>query len=160
MVIVSMVGRAYIWRSDANEEKTMRRLMVTAAIAGSVLLPLAACGDDDDDDGDGAAATTSPAAGGAGATTAPAGTGGGGGGEGATITITEFAFPPATQLAAGGTVTVVNQTGAAHTLTDTLGTFDEEVGAGETIEFSIADPGPYEYVCNFHSSMMGVINVE
>jgi plastocyanin len=159
MVIVSMVGRAYIWRSDANEEKTMRRLMVTAAIAGSVLLPLAACGDDDDDDGDGAAATTSPAASGACATTAPAGTGGGGG-EGATITITEFAFPPATQLAAGGTVTVVNQTGAAHTLTDTLGTFDEEVGAGETIEFSIAEPGDYEYVCNFHSSMMGVINVE
>ncbi len=137
----------------------MRRLMVTAAIAGSVLLPLAACGDDDDDD-DGAAATTSPGTEAAGATTAPAGTGGGGGGEGATITITEFAFPPETVLAAGGTVTVVNETGAAHTLTDTLGVFNEEVGAGETIEFSIADPGSYEYVCNFHSSMMGVINVE
>jgi plastocyanin len=158
MVIVFIVGRAYIWPSDANEEKTMRRMMLTAAIAGSVLLPLAACGDDDDD-GDGAAATTSPEAGGAAATTAPAGTGGGGG-EGATITITEFAFPPETVLAAGGTVTVVNETGAAHTLTDTLGTFNEEVGAGETIEFSIADPGSYEYVCNFHSSMMGVINVE
>jgi plastocyanin len=153
-----MIGGAYIWHSDANEEKTMRRLMVTAAIAGSVLLPLAACGDDDDD-GDGAAVTTSPATEAAGATTAPAGTGGGGG-EGATITITEFAFPPETRLPAGGTVTVVNETGSRHTLTDTLGVFNEEVGAGETIEFSIADPGSYEYVCNFHSQMMGVINVE
>jgi plastocyanin len=135
--------------------------MVTAAIAGSVLLPLAACGDDDDDD-DGAGATTSPGTAAAGATTAPAGTegGGGGGGEGATITITEFAFPPETRIAAGGTVTVVNETGSAHTLTNTLDAFNEEVGAGETIEFTIAEPGPYEYVCNFHPSMMGVINVE
>ena len=57
-------------------------------------------------------------------------------------------------------MTVTNETGAAHTVTDSLGTFDEEVGAGETIEFTIAEPGSYEYVCSFHSSMMGVINVE
>lgn len=139
----------------------MRRFMLTAAIAGSVLLPLAGCGDDDDDDG--AGATTTPATDAAGPTTAPAGTEGGdegGGGNDATITITGFEFPPATPLGAGGTVTVVNETGTAHTLTDSLGTFDEEVGAGETIEFSIAEPGNYEYVCKFHSQMMGVINVE
>ncbi len=100
-----------------------------------------------------AAATTAAA-------TGTGGTAGGGGGEGATITITEFAFPAETVLSAGGTVTVTNETSAAHTLTDTLETFNEEVGPGDTIEFTIAEPGSYEYVCNFHSQMMGVINVE
>ena len=81
-------------------------------------------------------------------------------GRAATITITEFAFPAETVLPAGGTVTVTNETSAAHTLTDTLGTFNEEVGPGESIEITIAEPGSYEYVCNFHPQMMGVINVE
>ena len=117
--------------------------------------PVAACGDDDDDDAGGG--TTTPAAA---ATTAAAGGTGGGGGEGATITITEFAFPAETVLSAGGTVTVTNETSVAHTLTDTLDTFNEEVGPGETIEITIAEPGSYEYVCNFHPQMMGVINVE
>ena len=136
----------------------MRRSMLTAVVAGAALSPLAACGDDDDDDAGGG--TTTPAA--AATTAAAGGTGdtGGGGGEGATITITEFAFPAETVLPAGGTVTVTNETSAAHTLTDTLGTFNEEVGPGETIEITIAEPGSYEYVCNFHPQMMGVINVE
>jgi plastocyanin len=137
----------------------MRRLLLSATAVVAVL-GIAACGDDDDDDTGGGAATTVPAGGGA--TTAPAGTGGGGGAAPAeaTITITEFAFPPETRLAAGGTLTVVNETGTAHTVTDSLGTFNEEVGAGDTIEISIADPGSYEFFCNFHPSMMGVINVE
>jgi plastocyanin len=136
----------------------MRRSMLAAVVAGAALLPLAACGDDDDDDA--GAGTTTPAA--AATTAAAGGTGdtGGGGGEGATITITEFAFPAETVLPAGGTVTVTNETSAAHTLTDTLGAFNEEVGPGETIEITIAEPGSYEYVCNFHPQMMGVINVE
>ena len=139
----------------------MRRSMLTAVVAGAALFALAACGDDDDDDAGGG--TTTPAA--AATTAAAGGTGdtgdtGGGGGGAATITITGFAFPAETVLPAGGTVTVTNETSAAHTLTDTLGTFDEEVGPGESIEITIAEPGSYQYVCNFHPQMMGVIKVE
>jgi plastocyanin len=139
----------------------MRRLLLSATAVVAVL-GIAACGDDDDDDSGGGTATTVPAGTGGGATTAPAGTGDAGGEAPAeaTITITEFAFPPETRLAAGGTLTVVNETGTAHTVTDALGTFNEEVGAGETIEIPIAEPGSYEFFCNFHPSMMGVINVE
>ena len=136
----------------------MRRSMRMVVIAGAALIPLAACGDDDDDDA--GAGTTTPGTDAAGTTAPAAGDTGGGGGEGATITITEFAFPAETVLSAGGTLTVTNETAAAHTITDSLGAFNEEVGAGETIEFAIAEPGSYEYVCNFHSQMMGVINVE
>jgi plastocyanin len=135
----------------------MRRFLLATAIA---LIPLAACGDDDDDDAAGDTTTpTTPATEGDGAATAAPGTGGGAAG-GATITITEFAFPPETRMGAGGTLTVTNETGAAHTVTDLLGTFNEEVPAGETVEIEIAEPGSYEYVCNFHPQMMGVINVE
>jgi plastocyanin len=136
----------------------MRRSILTAVVAGAALLPVAACGDDDDDDAGSATTTLAAAA----TTAAAASTGdtGGGGGEAATITITEFAFPAETVLSAGGTLSVTNETSAAHTVTDTLGTFNEEVGPGETIEITIAEPGSYEYVCNFHPQMMGVINVE
>jgi plastocyanin len=153
----------------------MRRVMLVAAAVGAALIPLAGCGDDDDDGDAGgdtttpateAGATTTPATDAAAATTAPAGTGTAAGGTGggaagdATITLTEFAFPPETQLAAGGTLTVVNETAAAHTVTELENTFNEEVGAGETIEIQIDEPGSYEYVCNFHAQMTGVINVE
>jgi plastocyanin len=129
------------------------------AAALAALLGMVACGDDDDDGG-GAATTAGVATtGAAAATTAPGGTGGGDSPAGAMITITEFAFPAETAMAAGGTLTVVNETGSAHTVTDAEGAFNEEVGPGETIEIVIDEPGAYEFFCNFHPSMTGVINV-
>jgi plastocyanin len=142
----------------------MRRIVLTAAIAALALVPLSGCGDDDDDSG-GGGGTTAPAAspgsaaGTSGASGTTAGGGGGGGGTGASIDITEFAFPAETQVAAGQPLSVTNDTGAAHTVTADDDSFNEEVGPGETIELVVSEPGSYPYHCNFHSNMTGVLEV-
>jgi plastocyanin len=128
-----------------------------SAAALTALLGMAACGDDDDDTGGGTATTGGAATTAGGATTAPAGTGGGA--AGASIDITEFAFPAETQVTAGQPLTVTNDTGSAHTITADDGSFNEEVGAGESIELVVAEPGSYPYHCNFHASMTGVLEV-
>ena len=141
----------------------MRRIVLTAAIAALVLVPLSGCGDDDDSSG-GGGGTTAPAAspGSAAGTSGAPGTtagGGGGGGTGASIDITEFAFPAETQVAAGQPLTVTNDTGSAHTITADDGTFNMEIPAGESIELTVSEPGSYDYHCNFHSNMTGVLVV-
>lgn len=134
--------------------------MLTAAIAALALVPLSGCGDDDDDSGGGATTGGAPAtSAGSAAPGTTAGGGGGGGGSGASIDITEFAFPAETQVAAGQPLSVTNDTGAAHTVTADDDSFNEEVGPGETIELVVSEPGSYPYHCNFHSNMTGVLEV-
>jgi plastocyanin len=136
----------------------MRRIVSTAAIAALVLVPLSACGDDDDSGGGattGGAPATSAGSGASGTTA-----GGGGGGAAATIDITEFAFPAETHVAAGQPLTVTNDTGSAHTITADDGAFNEEIPAGESIQLTVDAPGSYDYHCNFHSNMTGVLVVE
>jgi plastocyanin len=135
----------------------MRRLLLSAA-ALTALLGMAACGDDDDDGGGAATTAGGAATTGGGATTAASGTGGGGA-AGASIDITEFAFPAETQVTAGQPLTVTNDTGSAHTVTADDDSFNEEVGPGETIELVVAEPGSYPYHCNFHANMTGVLEV-
>jgi plastocyanin len=135
----------------------MRRIVLTAAIAALALVPLAGCGDDDDDSGGGA--TTAPASSQGSAAPGTTAGGGGGGGAGGTIDITEFAFPAETQIGAGQTLTVTNDTGAAHTVTADDGSFNEEVAPGESVEIVVSEPGSYDYHCNFHSSMTGTLVV-
>jgi plastocyanin len=138
----------------------MRRIVLTAAIAALALVPLSGCGDDDDDSGGGATTGGAPAtSAGSAAPGTTAGGGGGGGGSGASIDITEFAFPAETQVAAGQPLSVTNDTGAAHTVTADDDSFNEEVGPGETIELVVSEPGSYPYHCNFHSNMTGVLEV-
>jgi len=141
----------------------MRRIVLTAAIAALVLVPLSGCGDDDDSSGGGGGSTAPAASPGsaAGTSGAPGTTagGGGGGGTGASIDITEFAFPAETQVAAGQPLTVTNDTGSAHTITADDGTFNMEIPAGESIELTVSEPGSYDYHCNFHSNMTGVLVV-
>ncbi len=138
----------------------MRRIVLTAAIAALALAPLSACGDDDDDSTGGGDGTTAPAAspGSAAGTSGAPGTTGGGG-TGASIDITEFAFPAETQVVAGEPLTVTNDTGSAHTITADDDSFNQEVGPGETIELVVDEPGSYPYHCNFHASMTGVLEV-
>jgi plastocyanin len=134
--------------------------VLTAAIAALALVPLSGCGDDDDDSGGGATTGGAPAtSAGSAAPGTTAGGGGGGGGSGASIDITEFAFPAETQVAAGQPLSVTNDTGAAHTVTADDDSFNEEVGPGETIELVVSEPGSYPYHCNFHSNMTGVLEV-
>jgi plastocyanin len=138
----------------------MRRIVLTAAIAALALVPLSGCGDDDDDSGGGATTGGAPAtSAGSAAPGTTAGGGGGGGGSGASIDITEFAFPAETQVAAGQPLSVTNDTGAAHTVTADDDSFNQEVGPGETIELVVSEPGSYPYHCNFHSNMTGVLEV-
>jgi plastocyanin len=135
----------------------MRRIVLTAAIAALALVPLSGCGDDDDSGG---GATTAPASSPGSAAPGTTAGGGGGGGAGGTIDITEFAFPAETHIGAGHTLTVTNDTGAAHTVTADDGAFNEEVPPGESIELVVSEPGSYDYHCNFHSNMTGVLVVE
>jgi plastocyanin len=137
----------------------MRRIVLTAAIALLALVPLSGCGDDDDDSGGGATTGGAPATSAGSAAPGTTAGGGGGGGSGASIDITEFAFPAETQVAAGQPLSVTNDTGAAHTVTADDDSFNEEVGPGETIELVVSEPGSYPYHCNFHSNMTGVLEV-
>lgn len=128
----------------------MNRRTSRTAIALVVVtaMPLAACGSDDDTDtGSAPAGATSPPA-----TEAP--------GDVATITVSGFAFGGVEEVPVGTTVVVVNDDSAAHTWTAVDGTFDSgSLGQGDRFEFTFDEAGTFEYFCNFHPSMTGVITV-
>jgi plastocyanin len=114
-------------------------------------LAIAGCGDDDEGSTEDAGPET---------TAAPDAGGGEGAGEG--ITMADFAFSP-TELtvAAGATIPVTNEDSAAHTFTSEDGGFDVEVEGGDSGEATAPDePGTYDFVCRFHSSMTGTLTVE
>lgn len=85
---------------------------------------------------------------------------------GRTVTITNFAFEPATlTVAAGSTVTVRNDDSATHTLTATgphAGAFDTgDVAPGGTVTFNApTSPGRYPYICKIHQFMQGTLVVQ
>lgn len=74
-----------------------------------------------------------------------------------TVTIQGFAFSPAAlTVAAGDTVTFVNQDSAPHTATG--GGFDTgRLNKGQSAKVTIGAAGEFAYKCNFHPSMTGVI---
>jgi plastocyanin len=116
-------------------------MRLLAALAALVLAAgLAACGDDDDDD---------------------AGGGDGGGGAAAgTLDITEFQFTDVS-APAGGSLEVVNSSGAAHTVTADDGEFDEDVADGDTVEVPVpAEPGEYPFHCEIHPNMKATLTAE
>jgi len=62
----------------------------------------------------------------------------------------------------GDTVTWTNNDGMGHTATSTDGpaSFDSEnIAAGATWSFTFTEAGTYEYKCDYHSSMTGIIIV-
>jgi plastocyanin len=90
-------------------------------------------------------------------------------GEGASITITSLSSFGATEVTvpAGETLTVINNSSAAHTFTE--GTnggeadnarVNEDIGTGATVEVSFPEPGDYDVTCLFHSSMNMVVHVD
>jgi plastocyanin len=85
---------------------------------------------------------------------------GGGAGIGATLAIRDFTFA-ATSVAPGGLVTVVNDDGAAHTVTAEDGSFDSgDVRGGGTSSFPAPDEvGTYEFRCEIHPGMTGTLTV-
>lgn len=79
----------------------------------------------------------------------------------ASVSISNFAFSPATLTVAKGTaVTWTNNDGAPHTVTSTSGAFDSgSLANGKSFTFTFSTPGTYTYRCNIHTSMTGQIVV-
>jgi plastocyanin len=79
----------------------------------------------------------------------------------ATVTIANFAFdPPALEVAAGTTVTWVNQDPAPHTATAADGAFDTgQLDEGQTASQTFDEAGTFAYRCNFHPEMLGTVVV-
>jgi plastocyanin len=106
------------------------------------------------------------ACGSSGTATTTTSSGGGSAGKTATTThsivIRNFAFSPSTAtVAAGSTVTVINEDQVAHTLTATKGGFTTgDIAAGTSKTFTAPKtPGTYTYICSIHQYMTGSLVV-
>ena len=84
-----------------------------------------------------------------------------------TVTISGRSFGGDITIAAGSTVTWVNNDSTGHTVTngengspaaDAL--FDEAIADGGTFEFTFDSPGVYLVTCRIHSSMNMTITVQ
>lgn len=127
-----------------------RRWRAGAAGLGALtlMLTMAACGGDDGDDAADDAADESPEA------TSPAESGD------ALLDVTDFSFSDVT-APAGGTLEVLNSSGASHTVTADDGAFDEPLGADDTIQLMVPDePGEYPFHCEIHSDMTATLTAE
>jgi plastocyanin len=81
--------------------------------------------------------------------------------ESAAIAIADFSFGESRTVGAGAAVQVTNADAAAHTLTAKGGAFDTgSVDQGVTTSFTApAAPGTYEFFCEIHPSMTGLLVV-
>lgn len=70
-------------------------------------------------------------------------------------------FEPASlQIAAGDTVTFINQDGAPHTATANSGAFETpRLGRGQSAAFTFSAKGRYDYFCAIHPRMKAVLVV-
>jgi plastocyanin len=148
------------------------RVLSTSIAALGLTVGLLACGDDDDSTASPSATdSTEETTGSAGATGATDGTDGtddtGGGtattaapADGPTISIVGFDFGDPLSVAAGTSVTVVNESLEAHTLTADDGSFSTgELSPGASAVLVFDEPGTFTFHCAFHSSMQGSITV-
>lgn len=80
---------------------------------------------------------------------------------GAAVTISNFAFQPASlQIAAGTTVTWTNSDSTAHTATSDDGVFDSgALAPGASFTQTFTTPGTYAYHCQIHPFMKATIVV-
>ena len=97
----------------------------------------------------------------------PATDDGGGGAAGNTVTITASNFGDDITVAAGTTVTFVNNDSLGHTVTEGVdgeiadgARFDEDVAAGESVEVTFDEPGTYQVTCEVHPTMNMTVTVE
>lgn len=117
-----------------------KRMMIGAALVAVLALGVA-CGGDDP--GQAAAADT-------------------GGNASTTLTATDMAFsPPTLEVAAGGSIELVNEDEAKHSFTaDDIGVdSDVEASSSTTVELGDAEPGSYDFVCKYHPDMKGTLEI-
>lgn len=79
-----------------------------------------------------------------------------------TVTINDDAFSPTTlTIAAGQTVTFVNNDDDAHTVTAASGSFDSKgLDTHAVWRHTFARPGTFSYFCQLHPFMKGTIVVK
>ncbi|MFA5107700.1 MAG: cupredoxin family copper-binding protein [Patescibacteria group bacterium] len=79
---------------------------------------------------------------------------------GNSVTISNFAFSPATLTVTAGTaVTWVNNDSVTHTVTASA--FNSgDLAPGQTYTFTFSTPGTYAYSCSIHPTMTGTIIVQ
>ncbi len=84
------------------------------------------------------------------------------GATGSSITISNFAFSPASiTVPAGTTVTWTNKDSPTHTVSAKDGTFDSgNLATGATFSYTFSQKGTFEYSCKLHPSMSGKVIVE
>jgi plastocyanin len=81
--------------------------------------------------------------------------------KGATIEIANYAFRPAVlRVKAGTTIRITNTDPTLHTVTANDHSFaTSTLASGAHTTIVVLVPGMYRYHCNFHSFMVGVIQV-
>ena len=78
----------------------------------------------------------------------------------AAITIKNIHFTVVSSVKAGSTVTVKNNDGFGHTVSQDNGGFDVQVGGNSTATFTApSKPGTYKFHCNIHPQMHGTLVV-
>jgi plastocyanin len=123
-----------------------RRWMRLMGAAIALTLLAAACGGDE----------TPPEQNGGSPAESPAGDDGGG----ADLTIVDFAFSPTDlSVTEGQTITVTNIGETSHTFTTDDDVIDQTIGAGETVEVTLAGVSSGGFHCRFHSQMTGTLTV-
>jgi plastocyanin len=77
------------------------------------------------------------------------------------VSIKNFAFSPVPlNVKVGETFSITNNDGTDHTFTDNGGAFDTgHIAPATSKTVAIAKAGTYNYHCNIHPSMKGVIQV-
>ena len=130
-----------------------RTRALTPVLALGLAVAVSACGGSDDDTSAGADDTTTTTVA---AAAAPQST------PGTNIIIKDFVFKPQEMTAkVGDTITVKNDDGTVHTVTDKKsGGFDTgNLGGGETKTFKVDKAGTFDYRCDIHTYMTGTITV-
>jgi plastocyanin len=142
------------------------RVLSTSIAALGLTVGLLACGDDDDNTASPSATdSTEETTGAPDATDATDGTDGdtattAAPADGPTISIVGFGFGDPLSVPAGTSVTVVNDSLEAHTLTADDGSFSSgELAPGASAVLAFDEPGTFTFHCAFHSSMQGSITV-
>jgi plastocyanin len=128
----------------------MNRSVGMIALAAACALGLAACSGDDDDDSPTVESTASDG-------TDPGPTEPNGSSNDNALTIEGFAFVFPAEVGAGS-VDVVNNDAAQHTITDDGGSFDHSIDANASTSIDLA-AGTYEVHCNIHPTMTGTLTV-
>ena len=84
------------------------------------------------------------------------------GGAGPTVKISNLTFAPqAITVAAGSTVTWVNDDDLPHTVTAVDKSFrSKPLDTGDSFSFTFAKPGEYAYFCSIHPMMTGKVLVK